>query len=130
MLEQQLVLSRNPKGEEKSRQEIEIQVDIKKMIPSNILNVFNPPTESRPVNEEESCLACQVMGAMTCLAGGAYFMSELPFKGVKNPQETNPTWWKNSVKSAGLVLIGLGVYRGTEGWLWNKNIKYGDSKFF
>jgi hypothetical protein len=100
------------------------------MIPSNILGVFTPPEESRAIVDEEMCLPCQVMGALTCLAGGAYFMSELPFKDTNVTGKPNPIWWKNTVKSAGLVMIGLGVYRGGEGWLWNKNIKYKDTKLF
>lgn len=97
------------------------------MIPSNILEVLKPPEESRSITDEEACLTCQIMGSLTCLAGGLYFMSEIPFNGSNSSTTKNPVWWKNTVKSAGLGLFLLGVYRGGEGWLWNKNIKYKDS---
>lgn len=97
------------------------------MLPSNILNIFEQSFESTTIQGEELCLECQVIGSLTALIGGAYFMSNLPFKG-ENPAK-NPTWWKNSVKSTGLVLFGLGIYRGTEGWLWNKDVKYKSSIF-
>lgn len=97
------------------------------MLPSNILNVFNQNTESRVIGDDELCLECQLLGTLTSLVGGACFISNLPFKG-ENPAK-NPTWWKNSVKSAGVVLVGLGIYRGTEGWLWNTDVKYKSSIF-
>ncbi|KAG0679952.1 hypothetical protein C6P40_004996 [Pichia californica] len=99
------------------------------MIPSNILGVFTPPEESRPIPDEENCLACQVMGSLTCLAGGIYFMSEIPFQGSNSSTKKNPLWWKNSVKTTGLGLFMFGIYRGGEGWLWNKHLKYKGSLF-
>lgn len=99
------------------------------MIPSNILGVLNPPEESKSINEEEACLPCQVIGSFTCLMGGLYFMSEMPFKEDEiskkaKPNKPLPGWWKPAVKSSGAVLFALGVYRGGEGWLWNKDLKF------
>lgn len=99
------------------------------MIPSNILGVLTPAEGSRKIPDEEKCLACQLMGSALCLAGGIYFMSEIPFQGSNASSKKNPLWWKNSVKSAGLGLFGYGIYRGGEGWLWNKDIKYKDTLF-
>lgn len=99
------------------------------MIPSNILNVFTQSETSASTDDNELCLPCQVMGSLTCLAGGLYFMSELPFKDSSPKAKPNPLWWKNSVKGAGLMLFGLGIYRGGEGWLWNTHLKYKDTKY-
>lgn len=99
------------------------------MIPSNILGVFTQSEESRLITDEENCLVCQIMGSFTCLAGGAYFMSNIPFKGSNESLKKNPLWWKNTVKSAGFTLFALGIYRAGEGWLWNKDIKYKNTGF-
>lgn len=99
------------------------------MIPSNILGVLTPPDSSKQTSEEEQCLACQLMGSLLCLAGGVYFMSEFPFQESNASSKKNPLWWKNTVKTAGLGLFGYGIYRGGEGWLWNKDIKYKDTFF-
>lgn len=96
------------------------------MIPSNILGVFSPPEDSNSLKDEELCLPCQLMGAATCIIGGLYFMSELPFKEDPKVKQKKPTplYWKPAVKTSGGVLIGFGIYRAFEGFLWNKDLKY------
>lgn len=97
------------------------------MIPSNILNVFNP-TGTRDLSEEEACLGCQLTGAVTCLVAGGYFASNLPFKGDLDYKKS-PKWFRTSVRACAIPLFALGVYRGGEGWLWNKNIVYKEGFF-
>lgn len=99
------------------------------MIPSNILGVLNPPKEAKDISNEEMCLGCQILGSFTCMAGGLYFMSNVPFKGTNASAKRNPPWWKVSVKSAGAGLFALGVYRAGEGWMWNKDITYKEKLF-
>lgn len=95
------------------------------MVPSNILNIFNQGESSTAVADQEICLPCQIMGVFTCFAGSAYFLSDLPFKDA-NPKQ-NPLWFRYALRTSGVALFGLGVYRGTEGWLWNTDAKYKDS---
>ncbi|GMM31063.1 hypothetical protein DAMA08_038080 [Martiniozyma asiatica (nom. inval.)] len=98
------------------------------MIPSNILQVFNPPTESKEILDEELCLPCQVIGSLTAITGGLYFASGLPFKGDFDFKKS-PKYWRNMVRFSGLPILALGIYRGGEGWLWNKDIKYKENWF-
>lgn len=90
---------------------------------SNILKVFNPP-ESRDLTEEElkDCLPCQMMASFTGLVGGAYLASGKVFQGEK-PGD-NPRWWKSTVRASGVFMILYGVYRGGQGWLWDKQHQY------
>lgn len=97
------------------------------MIPSNILDVF-VPTESKDLSQEPQCLGCQIMGSATCLVAGAYFVSPLPFKGDMDFKKS-PVWFRKSVQLAGCCVLGLGVYRGGEGWLWNTDLKYKEGLF-
>ena len=33
-------------------------------------------------------------------------------------------WWRRSLKGLGSIFIIMGLARGTEGWLWNKEKEY------
>ncbi|ODV58419.1 Dmo2p ASCRUDRAFT_120849 [Ascoidea rubescens DSM 1968] len=90
---------------------------------SNILKIINPP-ESRDLTDEEvkDCVPCQIMASFTGILGGAYFASGRVFKGEK--LNSNPGWWKIFVRSFGAGMIGFGVYRGGQGWLWDLNHEY------
>lgn len=95
---------------------------------SNIVNVFFPP-ESRDLKPEEyaNCLPCQIMATVGCITTGSYFLTdrlwEDPKISVKENLEKNPMWWRNFIKATGVGLIGYGIYRGTEGWLWGQEGK-------
>ncbi|ODV83704.1 hypothetical protein CANARDRAFT_29696 [[Candida] arabinofermentans NRRL YB-2248] len=94
------------------------------MANSNITDIFNPP-QSRELTSAESkeCLPCQVLQTITCFAAGAYFSSGAVFSGDANYTK-NPNWWRSTVKVGGAGLIGLGIYRGGCGWLWNTDVEY------
>lgn len=102
---------------------------------SNIANLFNPPPErDLSVEETEDCLPCQVMATAFSIGFGSYLASGKPFqygeiekrKGITVEEfaKLNPKWWVNTIKSFGTVLIVFGIYRGTEGWLWNQQKRY------
>lgn len=92
------------------------------MIPSNILDIFSA-APARDLSEEPACLGCQVTGAMTCLIAGGYFASNLPFKGDLDYKKS-PKWFRGAVRGCSIPILALGVYRGGEGWLWNKDLVY------
>lgn len=69
------------------------------------------------------------MATMSAIAAGAWFASGRVFdEDVKLSKEEsvkkNPIWWKNTVRGSGVALIGFGLYRGGEHWLWNKDKEY------
>lgn len=99
------------------------------MANSNILDVFKDK-EPRDITGEEAkdCLPCQVMGSLGSLAAGVYFSSGYLFKDDYD-FKTNPQWWRNTIKGVGYGLIGLGIYRGGQGWLWDKTREYKQVKF-
>lgn len=80
---------------------------------SNIANVFNPPTESKPV---EDCLSCDVFNSFFLFAAGGYLASG---KAITNDKKLsleefnkkNPVWWRNGIRGFGGVLIAYGFYR-------------------
>ncbi|GMM34672.1 hypothetical protein DASC09_019970 [Saccharomycopsis crataegensis] len=86
---------------------------------SNITDLFNPPP-SRDLSEKEveNCFYCQAMATITAFGAGVYFGTGRVFKNEK--PGVNPLWWKKSVKLTGVGLIGYGIYRFGENWLWNK----------
>lgn len=102
---------------------------------SNILNLFNPPP-SRELTEEETrdCVPCQILSTIFGVGFGGYLASGYAFKyteaekkkGISLEQfnKVNPLWWKNSMRGLGSVLVIMGLVRGAEGWLWNKEKKY------
>ncbi|CAH01791.1 hypothetical protein KDRO_C02750 [Kluyveromyces lactis] len=102
---------------------------------SNITSLFNPPAQ-RDLTDEETrdCIPCQIMATAFSLGFGGYLASGKPFqygeaekkKGVTVEQfaKLNPKWWVSSARLFGGALIAFGIYRGTEGWLWNKEKKY------
>ncbi|QPG75942.1 hypothetical protein FOA43_003328 [Brettanomyces nanus] len=100
------------------------------MAASNIVNVLHQPEKSRVLTGEEAkdCIPCQVMGAFTAMAAGGYFSSGHLFKNDKDLVK-NPKWWRQSIKYFGYGLIALGVYRGGQGWLWDKDREYKEVKF-
>lgn len=86
---------------------------------TNMTDLFNPPASKNLSDKEiEDCTVCQTMATVTALAAGAYFASGQVFKNEK--PGTNPMWWKNFIKGTGMGLIGYGIYRGGDHWLWNK----------
>ncbi|CAM9011969.1 hypothetical protein WICANDRAFT_62972 [Wickerhamomyces anomalus NRRL Y-366-8] len=91
---------------------------------SNIVKVFNPP-ESRDLEpkEYENCLPCQIMATVTAIGAGIWFTSGQLFDDSKLSKtenlKKNPIWWRYFIRGSGYGLIGYGVFRGTEGWLWN-----------
>lgn len=95
---------------------------------SNIVKVFDPP-ESRDLEpaEYQDCLPCQIMATISALGAGAWFVSGQVFKDdkltVEENLKRNPIWWRNTVRAGGVGLLAFGVYRGTEGWLWSKDVK-------
>ncbi|XBW37522.1 hypothetical protein QEN19_003104 [Hanseniaspora menglaensis] len=104
------------------------------MAESNILSLMSqkPPSSSEKV-EYEDCIPCQVMATVFALSLGTYFQTQHPFpktKSVNNKEviltasEWNhlyPKWYRQSMKVTGWALIGFGIYRGTENWLWFKH---------
>lgn len=91
---------------------------------SNIISVFNPPA-SRAL-PDESCMPCTAIQSLMSFAGGFYLNLNSLFKDLKGKinLRKNPIWWQNSVKSIGIVLIGLGAYRAGEMGLmyWNRRL--------
>ncbi|KAH3676287.1 hypothetical protein WICMUC_002083 [Wickerhamomyces mucosus] len=91
---------------------------------SNIIDVFKPP-KSRDLEPDEyaSCLPCQVMATVGSILTGVYFATGTVFDDPKlSPKqnlEKNPLWWRNFIKLGGVGLVGYGIYRGGEGWIWN-----------
>lgn len=89
---------------------------------SNILSVFNPPP-ARDI-PDEPCLPCTAIQSLMSFAGGLYLNLNSLFKDLKGKINIhkNPIWWQNSVKSLGILLIGLGAYRAGEAGLmvWNR----------
>lgn len=102
---------------------------------SNIVSVFNPPPQ-RTLSTEETmdCVPCQVMATMFSIGFGGYLAAGQPFKytdkerkkgiSLQEFEKQNPKWWKNGIRGFGGALVIFGLFRGTEGWLWNKNKKY------
>lgn len=102
---------------------------------SNIKDLFNPPPQ-RELSEEETrdCVPCQIMASTFALGFGGYLASGKPLqygdaekkKGVTIEEfgRLNPRWWVTTVRSFGAGLVLFGIYRGTEGWLWNKTKQY------
>ncbi|ODQ67746.1 hypothetical protein NADFUDRAFT_39167 [Nadsonia fulvescens var. elongata DSM 6958] len=91
---------------------------------SNILSVFSPH-ESRDIPDSENCLPCQIMSAAVLTMGGLYCASGA----VLNPKandiksnvkvDTSPAW-RSTVRLGGVALIGAGIWRAGDGFLWNK----------
>lgn len=96
---------------------------------SNIIKIFTNE-ESRELISEESkdCLPCQIMASFAGVAAGVYFSSGYLFKNDKDFAK-NPQWWRSSIRVLGLGLIGFGIYRGGQGFLWDKNREYKELKF-
>ncbi|VEU20836.1 DEKNAAC101734 [Brettanomyces naardenensis] len=101
------------------------------MAASNILGVLTPPEKSRVLTGEEAkdCIPCQIMGSFTAMAAGGYFSSGRLFREDKDFIK-NPQWWRQGVKYTGWALIGLGIFRGGQGWLWSKDRQYREVKMF
>lgn len=78
---------------------------------SNILNVFNPP-EGRDLSNDE-CLGCTAVQTVMSLAGGAYFLTSMPFKDKKGSIDVrkHPIWFQRGIRGGGIILIALGMYR-------------------
>ncbi|KAM9932650.1 hypothetical protein OXX80_007722 [Metschnikowia pulcherrima] len=78
---------------------------------SNILNVFNPPS-GRDLSEEE-CIGCTAVQSAVCFAGGAYFLSSMPFKGKNGlvDLKKHPVWFQRGVRGTGIALVALAFYR-------------------
>lgn len=105
------------------------------IVMSNILSVFNPPP-SRELDEEETrdCVPCQVMSTVFGIGFGSYLVSGRAFKyseaekkkgiSLEEFNKRNPMWWRRSLKGLGSIFIIMGLARGTEGWLWNKEKEY------
>lgn len=102
---------------------------------SNIIDVFNPPPNRRLEPEETmDCLPCQVMASTFALGFGGYLATGQAFKYTDKErkqgitlaefEKRNPQWWKYSLRGLGSALIVFGIFRGTEGWIWNKDKKY------
>lgn len=87
---------------------------------SNILKVFNPP-ESIDLSDEKPCIQCQVMATVAAVAAGTYMATGMVFNGEK--PGVNSKNWKMFIRSSGIGLIGYGIYRGGEYWLWNVDKK-------
>lgn len=88
---------------------------------SNILSVFNPPKPGPypPSQEtpEEQCLPCTAIQSLVALGCGFYLSSPNQFKDKttgKIDLVKNPLWWQRSVRSAGIILFGMGAYRAGE----------------
>ncbi|GMG47239.1 unnamed protein product [Ambrosiozyma monospora] len=96
---------------------------------SNILNALTPK-EGRDLTAEESkdCLPCQVMATFTAAGASYYFASGRIFKNDTDFVK-NPTWWRQTMKFAGYGLGLFAVYRGGQGWLWQKDREYKQVKF-
>ncbi len=96
---------------------------------TNITEIFNPPPVREHTSEESlDCLPCQIMSSLGSLGAGYYLGSGLVYKGDADFHK-NPQWWRYSVKSAGVLLLAFGMYRGGQGWLWDKDIVYKPVKF-
>ncbi|CCE63767.1 hypothetical protein TPHA_0F02860 [Tetrapisispora phaffii CBS 4417] len=102
---------------------------------SNILAVFNPPpARDMDKSEYQDCLPCQIMSSFFAIGFGSYLASGKPFKyGEKERKagmsladfdKRNPKWWRGTMRGLGGSLVVLGVIRGTEGWMWNKDKQY------
>ncbi|CDO93275.1 unnamed protein product [Kluyveromyces dobzhanskii CBS 2104] len=102
---------------------------------SNITSLFNPPPQRDLTDAEtKDCVPCQIMATAFSLGFGAFLASGRPFqygeaekkKGVTVEEfaKLNPRWWISSARALGGALILFGVYRGSEGLLWNKDKTY------
>ncbi|SCU93652.1 LAMI_0E15126g1_1 [Lachancea mirantina] len=102
---------------------------------SNILSVFNPaPSRDLDESETRDCVPCQVMSTLFSLGFGSYLVSGKPFEYCEKDQKKgislrefnrlNPQWWRITLRSAGGILLLFGLFRGTEGWLWNRGKIY------
>ncbi|KAL6928396.1 hypothetical protein ACO0SA_003135 [Hanseniaspora valbyensis] len=104
------------------------------MADSNILNLMsqNGPSDSEKI-EYEDCIPCQVMATAFALSLGTYFQTQHPFPktkkmgdrevlmSVKEWEHLYPKWYRQSMKFTGWMLIGFGIVRGTENWLWSRD---------
>ncbi len=115
---------------------------------SNILKVFNPPPPHDLTKEEtENCLPCQITSSFFLLGSGLYLGSGAIFdkdqqkeqsptqktqeqiheqsKSAKNnspfSSKTNMVTplWRTTVRTFGIGLFSLGIYKAGDGWLWN-----------
>ncbi|SMN18280.1 similar to Saccharomyces cerevisiae YDL157C Putative protein of unknown function [Maudiozyma saulgeensis] len=80
---------------------------------SNIANVFNPQQESKPI---EDCLSCDIFNSIFLLGTGGYLVSGKAIikdkkVSLKNFNEKNPVWWRNSIRGFGGFLVAYGIYR-------------------
>ncbi|CCK69488.1 Dmo2p KNAG_0C03840 [Huiozyma naganishii CBS 8797] len=83
---------------------------------SNIMKVFQPPTESENF---ESCLGCDIFNSIFLIGSGSYLLTGRPTKrGIKESLSDyalkHPKWWRATIRSVGGLLFGFGLYRGIE----------------
>lgn len=88
---------------------------------SNILDIFNPPSSSKPgssssssaTDPNEPCLQCLTVSSAVMIGAGSYLASGLVFytKDSKPLPNVTPTW-RMTVRGAGAFLLGFGIYRG------------------
>lgn len=100
------------------------------MAASNILQVVHPEEPHDLKGEDaKDCIPCQAMASLTAMFAGAYFASGRLFKNDKDLVK-NPKWWRQGIKGLGFGLIGAGIYRGGQVWLWDKDREYKKNTFF
>lgn len=104
------------------------------MTESNIIGLIsqNAPSKSEQIDYED-CVPCQVMATAFALSLGTYFQTQHPFPKTKKTngkeialsakewEHLFPKWYRNSLKCTGWGLIGFGIVRGTENWLWSRH---------
>lgn len=81
---------------------------------SNILDLLTPP---QPRNlPPQDCLGCNIVQSLLSFGGGLYMNLNSIFKDAEGriDPKKHPLWWRNTVKSTGILLIGLGAYRAGE----------------
>lgn len=79
---------------------------------SNIVNVFNPPEETK----FEDCLSCDIFNSVFLLGTGSYLVSGKAITknnklSLQEFNKKNPKWWINSLKGFGGALFLYGIYR-------------------
>ncbi|EGV62155.1 hypothetical protein PSN45_000881 [Yamadazyma tenuis] len=81
------------------------------MVESNILSIFK--TSQAPTLIEEDCIPCTSMQSATALGMGGYLLTDRIYTEADGTIDgrKHPKWWRNSVKTSGVVLVMFGVQR-------------------
>ena len=91
-------------------------------IMSNITSILNPILQLS--SRQDDCLPCTTTQSVLSIMGGYYLYLGALFRSRngKIDLKKHPIWWQNSIRTIGILIVGLGAYRAGEAVqiLWNR----------